>query len=207
MANYPDWVLAHKKKGTYINHVKGKYYLYAAHSERIPGTNKVRRVSDGYIGRITEEDGLILARDKVKDEVVVYECGLCMTLLGLSKDIHKGMKRGFRDAADKILVSGILSVAYGEKSQEAYNWSFLSVMFPGLDMNKSTQKQTVATERCERMVADVMSRKFGGDIPKTRLSRICMVKINNKFYSNMDNDTKEWLSSHEIDWRAWYENR
>lgn len=30
MADYPDWVLQHKKKGTYINHQNGKYYLYAA---------------------------------------------------------------------------------------------------------------------------------------------------------------------------------
>ena len=81
MANYPDWVMVHKKKGTYINCVNGKYYLYAAHSERVPGTKKVRRVSDGYIGRITQEDGLIPARDKVTGEVCVYEYGLCMTIL------------------------------------------------------------------------------------------------------------------------------
>ncbi len=50
-----------KKKGTYINKVGDKYYLYAAHSERVKGTNKVKRVSDGYLGRITETDGLIPA--------------------------------------------------------------------------------------------------------------------------------------------------
>ena len=31
MADYPDWVLAHKKKGTYVNRVGDRYYLYAAH--------------------------------------------------------------------------------------------------------------------------------------------------------------------------------
>ena len=54
MADYPEWVLKHKKKGTYVNFQNGKYYLYAAHSERVPGTNKVKRVSDGYLGRISE---------------------------------------------------------------------------------------------------------------------------------------------------------
>ena len=62
-AEYPEWVMKHKKKGTYINRVGDKYYLYAAHSERIKGTGKVRRVSDGYLGRITEQDGLIPARN------------------------------------------------------------------------------------------------------------------------------------------------
>lgn len=55
--SYPDWVLQHKKKGTYVNCVKGRYYLYAAHSERVPGTKKVKRICDGYLGRITEEAG------------------------------------------------------------------------------------------------------------------------------------------------------
>ena len=31
-ADYPDWVLTRKKKGTYITKVGDKYYLYAAHS-------------------------------------------------------------------------------------------------------------------------------------------------------------------------------
>ena len=73
MPNYPEWVLKHKKKGTYINVANGKYYLYAAHSERVPGTSKVRRVCDGYLGRITEKEGLIPPRDKVKGEIIVYE--------------------------------------------------------------------------------------------------------------------------------------
>ena len=75
MANYPDWVLKHKRKGTYINRVKDKYYLYAAHSEREPGTGKVKRVCDGYIGRITEKDGLILSKPKIKGSIEVREYG------------------------------------------------------------------------------------------------------------------------------------
>jgi len=81
MSNYPDWVLKHKKKGTYINVQNGKHYLYAAHSERIPGTDKVRRVSDGYLGRITEEDGFIPAKKKLPDSVFVYEYGVSETIL------------------------------------------------------------------------------------------------------------------------------
>lgn len=51
---YPNWVLKHKKKGTYINKVGDKYYLYAAHSEHILGTaNKSRRICDGYLGNYT----------------------------------------------------------------------------------------------------------------------------------------------------------
>lgn len=31
-ADYPEWVLKYKKKGTYINRAGDKYYLYATHS-------------------------------------------------------------------------------------------------------------------------------------------------------------------------------
>ncbi len=69
-SDYPDWVLQHKKKGTYINKVGDKYYLYAAHSERVRETGKIRRVCDGYLGRITEKDGFIPAKDKLQGAVI-----------------------------------------------------------------------------------------------------------------------------------------
>ena len=208
MADYPDWVMKHKKKGTYINCVKGKYYLYAAHSERVPGTNKVRRISDGYIGRITEEDGIIPAREKIGGEVAVFEYGLCATLFHLCSDVYLGLKRNFRDAADRIFVFGILSAAYGDFSQESYLWSFLSVKFPGLDMHKSfTDKQAIAFERCKRMLADVMCKTFGDeqDIARMRLSRILMVKAKRKFYTSaISDDMNEWLLKYNIDRRNWF---
>lgn len=79
---YPDWVLKHKKKGTYINKVGNNYYLYAAHSEHIPGTaNKARRVCDGYLGRITEKDGFI--PKKKKESPLSLEYGLSCAIVSL----------------------------------------------------------------------------------------------------------------------------
>lgn len=204
MADYPDWVMKHKEKGTYVNFVNGKYYLYKAHSERVPGTKKVRRVFDGYIGRITEEDGLIPARDKVTDEVVVYEYGLCMTMLTLCGDITKGLNREFRSATNRILVAGLLTAAYGECNQEVYEYSYLSVKFPGFDMNKPlTDKQRTGAERCERMAYDTMLKKFGDDRDTlvSKLSRIYKVKINGQFYcSKIGDDTKKLLVKYNVDW-------
>ena len=204
MTDYPDWVMKHKAKGTYINCVKGKYYLYKAHSERVPGTKKVKRVFDGYIGRITEEDGLIPVRDKVKDEVVVYEYGLCMTMMTLCSDISRGLHREFRSAADRILISGLLTAAFGECSQEVYEWSYLSVKFPKLDMTKAlTDKQRTGVTRCARMASDVMLKQFGDDRGAvfSRLSKIYMVKINGQFYrSKVNDDAKKLLLKYKVDW-------
>lgn len=202
MSNYPDWVIAHKKKGTYINFINGKYYLYAAHSERVPGTKKVRRISDGYIGRITQEDGLIPARDKVTGEICVYEYGLCMTILDTCDMVMAGFRRDFRGAADFIMVSSILWETGGKCDSETFEGSYLSVKYPGVKINKvPTDKQKTGIERCRRMISDMMYRRFGEDLHQVRerLSKIYMVKVNGQFYrSKTPYSTIEWLKTHEI---------
>jgi len=203
LAEYPDWVTKHKKKGTYINHVNGKYYLYAAHSERVPGTNKVRRVSDGYIGRITEEDGLILARDKVAGDVAVYDYGLHMTALSLSGNIFQGLRREFRGAAERILVLGILLAAGG--TADAFDASYLSKVFPDVSLAREfTQKQETGVERCKKMVADKLSAAFAGDARiSAKLSRVYMVVVNNKEYlSKKPEGVEAWLAEHGIEWEG-----
>jgi hypothetical protein len=166
MADYPDWVLRHKKKGTYINCQNGKYYLYAAHSERVSGTDKVRRVSDGYIGRITEESGLIPAKRKLAGTIYVYEYGLSETVLSLCGKIRAGLGREFRDNGDYVMAGGALLFMHGEVRQEHYEASWLSVRLPGLDMGKPpTDKQRVGMERAQRMIADTLARHFGDACP------------------------------------------
>jgi len=176
MADYPEWVLRHKKKGTYINCQNGKYYLYAAHSERIPGTGKVRRVSDGYLGRITEEDGLIPAKRKLGEPVYVFEYGLSETILSLCSRVRTGFGREFRDNADFVMAGGALLFMLGEIRQEHYEASWLSVRLPGLDMRKApTEKQRVGMERAQRMIADKFGSYFGADC-QSAISLLPLVK-------------------------------
>jgi hypothetical protein len=164
MPDYPEWVLKHKKKGTYINVVKGKYYLYAAHSERIKGTNKVRRVSDGYLGRITEEEGFIPVKNKLAEDVCVFEFGLSETIVRLCVKIHTGLKREFRANADYVFVCGAILFMYGEIRRDFYESSVLSLRFPGLDPEKKpTETQHVGTERTRRMIEDTLEKNFGND--------------------------------------------
>lgn len=208
MANYPEWVLAHKQKGTYLNVVNGKYYLYAAHSERIPGTGKVRRISDGYIGRITEKDGLIPARDNLAGGVAVYEYGLCMAFLALCGDVLKGLRREFRSATEKVFIAGILSAAYGGCGDDEYRWSYLSVKYPDISYKNLTDKQRVGAQRCARMAADILHRQFGdaAEEAAVRLSRVCAVRANGRIYISDNNvKTKEWLLSHNVKWSDWYD--
>jgi hypothetical protein len=164
MADYPDWVLKHKKKGTYINRVGDKYYLYAAHSERVAGTDKVVRVSDGYLGRITEKDGFIPARKKLSGDVFAYEYGLSAVVISECTYIRKQLSREYRDAVDFVVVSGALTYMFGRATQELYESSWISVHFPGLDISRvSTEKQITGIERVRRMLSGILSKRFGED--------------------------------------------
>lgn len=176
MANYPDWVLKHKKKGTYVNYQNGKYYLYAAHSERVPGTGKVRRVSDGYLGRITQEGGFIPAKRKLAGPVRVYEYGLSQTVLSLCGKVRSGLSREYRANGDFVFVGGALLFMNDEAGQEFYESSWLSVRLPGLDMRKTpTEKQRTGMERAQRMVADTLAMHFGEDF-RLAVSLLPLVK-------------------------------
>lgn len=52
--DYPAWVLAHKKAGTEIKYINGKYYLYGVTSIYDKTLKKSKKKSLGILGRITE---------------------------------------------------------------------------------------------------------------------------------------------------------
>ena len=77
---YPDWVQAHKKRGTTIKRVGSNYYLYKHTSKRVPG-KKYPQPVDTYIGVITP-DGVVESRKKKLSltDVEVKEYGFSKAL-------------------------------------------------------------------------------------------------------------------------------
>ena len=204
MADYPQWVLAHKKKGTYINKVGDKYYLYAAHSERIPGTKRVRRVCDGYLGRITEKDGLIPPKDKVVSPVISYEFGLSSLTLCICANIHKGLRRTFVVHGDFIMAASILTFIYGFYSEELFRHSWLSLRFSSMVFPQSlTQTQKNGIDRGTSMVTDTMERTFGSDLPfvKASFSLVVLSLINQKLYCcSPPESVTLFIEQYHLDW-------
>lgn len=205
MADYPDWVMKHKKKGTYINFTNGKYYLYSAHSQRIKGTNKVRRICDGYLGRITEEAGLIPPKDKVQTPVLVFEYGLSSAILHICKDIHTGFKKAHPKNGDLIMMASILKYQYGQFDNLLFEHSYLSVLFPNCDIQKPlTDAQKTDIERGVKMIDDMMSRFFKESLSyvKACLSFLYMVKVNNRFYPSENSAAEELIKKYKIKMRG-----
>jgi len=204
MTNYPPWVLEHKKKGTYINKVGNKYYLYAAHSERIKGTNKVRRVSDGYLGRITENEGLIPPREKVKNSVITYEFGFSYAILCCTPKIHSGLRKSFVKNGDLVYVCSILQYIYGFYDDEIFKHSYLSFHFSNLTItNQFTNAQINGVERGARMITDNVSKHYGDDLPKISAycSSVNLIRINKKLYRSEISESLLALSTqYSITW-------
>lgn len=204
VANYPDWVIKHKRKGTYINYANGKYYLYAAHSKRIAGTKKVKRICDGYLGRITEKDGLIPPKDKVTGDVEVFEYGRSAVILIICKNIYAAFKRTFKQNGDFVMVAAILSTLYGFYDDTLFKQSFLCIRFPELDFNKNvTAKQQTAIKRGVIMINDTLSTCFKEKSSYVMLhfSTIYKVKINGRSYLSKESSMVETLKQkYNIRW-------
>lgn len=204
-SNYPDWVMEHKKKGTYINKVGDKYYLYAAHSERIPGTKKVRRVSDGYLGRITEKDGFIPVKDKIRNTPVVYEIGFSYAVLSVTGELHAGLCRSFPKYGNIIYSCSILSYIYGVYSKELYEQSYLHILFKDTVYPSSfSNSHLTGIERGLRMLEDRIPDRFGEDLEEVRIyfSNTRLAFVNQKYYLSPLSETVSILSEkYGINWR------
>lgn len=205
MTDYPNWVSKYKTKGTYLNVVKGKYYLYAAHSERVPGTNKVKRICDEYLGRITQEDGLIPPRDKIKPPILSYEYGLSTTILSVCSNIHKGLRKSFVKHGDFVMCASSLSFIYGTYSADLFRSSYLSICFPEVDFSMfPTDAQMFGIECGTLMILSAMTKAFGDDLPDIRnqFIQIQKLNINKKFYLPIESDTVIALKEKfHISWR------
>lgn len=204
-ADYPDWVLAHKKKGTYINKVGDKYYLYAAHSERTKGSGKVKRVCDGYLGRITEEDGFIPAKSKLKSVPEVFEIGLSYTVVSASGQIHLGLRRSFPKYGDVVYSCSVLSYIYGEYSKELFGHSYLCLLFLAVSFPDGfTKAQLTGIERGRRMLEEHLGKVFGEDISRIRslFPDVRLLRINGQYYlSKLPEEVALLSEKYSIDWR------
>ena len=56
---HPEWATKHRKSGTELKRINGKYYLYGVASVYNKETKKTKKISLGILGSISEEKGFI----------------------------------------------------------------------------------------------------------------------------------------------------
>ena len=105
---HPEWALKHKRKGTELRCIRGKYYLYEVSSQWDKVKKRAKKITGKCIGSISE-NGLTPTKNTVINNNVndlpfrIKKFGSFYFFLELSKDIIPALKKYFPDSWKQLL--------------------------------------------------------------------------------------------------------
>ncbi|MFA6361127.1 MAG: hypothetical protein WCX14_10540, partial [Dysgonamonadaceae bacterium] len=106
-SKHPDWALKHRKPGTELKLINGRYYLYGVKSVYDKTIGRSRKISLGILGSITQDKGFTPSeKNELKKksrstyldkQITVFEFGLAKWLIDeLEKSgLMQGLKEHF----------------------------------------------------------------------------------------------------------------
>ncbi len=121
---HPDWALQHKKSGTELKLINGRYYLYGVKSVYDKSIKRSRKVSLGILGSITQENGFTPSekmelkkkseKSYSKKEVFTYEYGFSKWLFDtlVNDGILEDLKRHFPQLWQFIVLMTFCRIGY-----------------------------------------------------------------------------------------------
>jgi len=186
---FPDWVERFRTKGTAINCINGRYYLYQVHSERIKGTAKVRKITDRYLGRITK-DGLIPPKNKIVGEILIKEYGIYAFLLSLNAITIKRIILDFPNDYPSIITIALVRLVHNNYNQLLYDNSYLSIVYPNVNISTLNDTALLTIDRLMRMIHSSLEKhKLDIDELINALFSTVMVYVNQEWMVSEVNTT------------------
>ncbi len=122
--NHPDWALKHKRPGTELKLINGRYYLYGVKSVYDKTLKRSKKVSLGILGSISQEKGFTpsqkaelkrKSRNSYLDkQVMVFEYGFARWFLAALEDngMLDSLKRHFPEHWEFIVMMAYCRVAF-----------------------------------------------------------------------------------------------
>ena len=140
----PDWVEKYKEKGKTIKCRKGKYYLYQQKCIYDKNRKHKNYVKDIYIGRITEDNGLIPTSHVSKaspKNLFSKDYGSYALFMKLGENILDRLRKEFGETYGDLIFN-IACLRTQENTQyceleDSFNSSYFSVTFKTLSMSKT----------------------------------------------------------------------
>lgn len=140
MSRIPQEIARFRQKGTEIKCIRGHYYLQRVTSRWDKQARKVRKVTLGYIGRVTPEGVIPRQTRRVPADAKAYskEFGATWALMQLTPDIRQALQTHFPEDADWLYATALLrcirhcAMRYTENF---YDVSYLSEAMPGLHLS------------------------------------------------------------------------
>jgi hypothetical protein len=134
---HPEWALKHKKPGTELRLMKGRYYLYAISSKWNKEKKRAQKITGKILGRITES-GFTPSGEKTPPlpqikEVFVKSSGLGPFVESVISDVLPALKKHFGDEAESIFCASLMRLSHQSplKNMELhFRNDFLSETFP-----------------------------------------------------------------------------
>jgi len=145
MATHPSWATRHKRKGTELRLLKGRYYLYEVTSKWDPVKKRSKKITGKLLGKITKEDGFIES-DKAKlrkrelnvSKLSVKEYGIVAFIESKLSNYKELLQKHFPNVWQEILILAYCKLVHKSSLKNIefhYFHSYLSELFPKLSLS------------------------------------------------------------------------
>jgi transposase len=142
MTTHPHWATKHKRKGTELRLIKGKYYLYEVSSVWDKEKKRSKKISGKLLGRITEDNGFVESdkaklrnRELVVSKLTVKEYGITALIDSNFQDYIVLLKKYFPNHWQVIVSLTYCRLVYHsplKNIEHHYYHSYLSELYPNL---------------------------------------------------------------------------
>ncbi len=162
----PDWVLRHKQKNTQIVRIGNSYYLYRITSRWDPKKGRARKITEKYLGKITEE-GLIKPKyERVLEGMkglTVKEFGATQYVVSIAKDIIELLRIYFPDIWKSIFVFSLMRLFYSSPLKNVihhFRASYISEIYPDASVSLRSLSGIIKEVGAERQRVIGFLRNF-----------------------------------------------
>lgn len=151
MKMFPDWVLAHKRKGVELREIRGRYYVYEVSSKWDKKLKRPKKITGKYLGTITQANGFVPKRTqqvKVNEQDKNQTPKLFVKEYGISNFIQNNLTY-YIELLQKhfpTMWQSILALSYGRFAESSpmknmrfhYQNSYISELYPDAKISKNS---------------------------------------------------------------------
>jgi transposase len=114
---HPAWAIQHKKPGTELRLIRGRYYLYEVSSKWNPVKKRAQKITGKIIGSITQEKGFVPSRrnhqnSALEVKLVVKEYGATSFLTQLANEVIEPLKHYFPEDWQSLVMAAFFRLLY-----------------------------------------------------------------------------------------------
>lgn len=145
---HPEWAVKHRKKGTELRLIKGKYYLYEVSSKWDSEKKRPKKITGKLLGKITQNEGFVESdKDKLrKKELIVSklsvkEYGIAAFITNYLSDYQELLEKHFPELWREIIVLSyckLVHISAFKNVEFHYLQSYLSEQFPDLSLSSKS---------------------------------------------------------------------